>query len=569
MLALVQVLQRQISDSRKIFELYKKVRNSSFKVTDQEVFTYLPLLKTMDERTLAHFSYLLVYNFSPTNEYNTHLLNFQSSVSNRLQSFNDLSFIRLVSTLQFAYTKKFDKFTKEMLQGILDRAKRYEDDVSMAQLLMKISKLFTHYKINEIKYEDFFIHQLEKMLANSYDDDILKLLDIAGKVCINSEDLEIKTKNEAVFKILEDKVKSQYSLKKIPENETMKVLKNLHYIKSIDEDFLRELESSVLNKIASVSLIKINQLLRSYKHRKTHDYHYMINSVYKKFYEDFLTKIQSTTELYYLSQYFSYYIENSFIYGSYSDYKVIEEIYSYLKNKRDVIAKNPQVIRHNFFISILAFINFYSNDRKNEILGMVLENVMPELEMVENKYLLVLGNELSKNLNVPKDFWEHFARKIDEIVANEKRISYLYAIHLNLRLQNPQAYAYVQSAFQPHIANLESIWKLERQNDLAQSTPSDFHLKAIQVLNKLNIPNHFEYYDEYFIDIACPTKKLAYEVLGPGHYIFPECLPNGRTCNKIRNLQALGWKHIPIPFFKQRSSLGNLEDFFRSTFPLE
>lgn len=61
-----------------------------------------------------------------------------------------------------------------------------------------------------------------------------------------------------------------------------------------------------------------------------------------------------------------------------------------------------------------------------------------------------------------------------------------------------------------------------------------------EILAANNLPYEREYYDDYYIDLAIPSLKLAIEIQGPTHYVYPRSCLNGRTLNKIRNLKKKG-----------------------------
>lgn len=66
--------------------------------------------------------------------------------------------------------------------------------------------------------------------------------------------------------------------------------------------------------------------------------------------------------------------------------------------------------------------------------------------------------------------------------------------------------------------------------------------------------NLFFSVDDFFIDVAIPSKKIAIEVDGPNHFIAPSREYTMTSQSKHRILTKKGWKVISIPFFVNETS---------------
>ena len=58
----------------------------------------------------------------------------------------------------------------------------------------------------------------------------------------------------------------------------------------------------------------------------------------------------------------------------------------------------------------------------------------------------------------------------------------------------------------------------------------------------------------YSVDLAMVERRIAIEVDGPWHFVSPDRRsgwePTGSTVLKRRQLQALGWEVVSIPFYE-------------------
>ena len=84
-------------------------------------------------------------------------------------------------------------------------------------------------------------------------------------------------------------------------------------------------------------------------------------------------------------------------------------------------------------------------------------------------------------------------------------------------------------------------------------TISAFQRSVEMALRRLRMPTVSEHTtaEGYSIDLALPERRVAIEVDGPHHFSQPpEYVPSGATVIKRRQLRALGWNLIAIPFYE-------------------
>ena len=63
----------------------------------------------------------------------------------------------------------------------------------------------------------------------------------------------------------------------------------------------------------------------------------------------------------------------------------------------------------------------------------------------------------------------------------------------------------------------------------------------------------------YSLDLALHSKRVAVEVDGPSHFLLAEHgrqVPNGPTLLKRRQLEAVGWRVLSVPYYEWDAQVG-------------
>jgi very-short-patch-repair endonuclease len=150
----------------------------------------------------------------------------------------------------------------------------------------------------------------------------------------------------------------------------------------------------------------------------------------------------------------------------------------------------------------------------------------------------------------PFKFWKIFQSRAKEIYNGKiENYSKLHNALLNLKLNSPEIYNKIIGTFNLNmLEKAENEWKKYRKSEVKKDYKTNIQKMAEEVLDEIKMEYVAEYYDEYNIDLAIVEKKVAFELCGPSHYIWPSMKLNGKSAQKVNNLQKKGWKVCLIKF---------------------
>ena len=544
-------------------EVYRGIRSKKL-YPDSKVLSLAietPLFE--DEIRIANLSYILSATYKPIHDYNVAFYNLEEKISDKLKLFTDKTYFRIVLNYQYAYRQSYKNVSKMMLENLLKRSKYFVDNEKRLRLFNLLSVLCGQYEKQSVDYLSYFSNFFESInLKDLNISEVCSCLEIFPKIKFANP-----RKNSEILKkyweILIEKLE-KLNLDDLTLTQKFSVLKNLVLIEEGSEDFLRTLEKLVFTNLIKLEVKEVNQLLLAYDKRRTHDYFYMINEIYSKFYENYLGRFEKIS-INLLSQFFHHFWSTSKYYGMFCDKKIEPKILYLLNDSQKIDSINFKTKIQ----LILNILNFANHANLNDLSDKIFSIIYNDIESIDLNLLLIYACSFSRNQSIPIEFWEFFSTKIEEILENSDKLTYLYAIYLNLSLQNPEAYEIIAPKLKDHLKNLKNLSEKEKKAEVNLRESSQLQKNVVNVLNKLKIDNFVEYFDEYFIDVAVPSLKIAFEIQGPGHFIFPARSLNGQTLNKMKNLEKMGWNYVALPFFKLRPTDKQLESLIRSSIPLK
>ena len=327
------------------------------------------------------------------------------------------------------------------------------------------------------------------------------------------------------------------------------------------EDFRRKLENILFNNLKELPADKFLNLPYCYRDRIVHDHQYMIKFIWKSIYDSFLERIDSL-ELKSISIGLFRLWWSPGRYGHYFDNKIIPRLFSLL-DRIEEIADDP-LNKIDCCLNILSYLTQSGYFDNPGLLKKVTKTLFKYQSYITISQVLHISGFLAKHNNVPEDFWKLLSQHLPKILQDRRNHSLAYSVVLNLRLQQPQIYQkYAQQRIEPYIQQLKKAWKNDRDKDLKQSKTSHMHALVEEILQKEGLEYEKEYFEEFYLDIAIPQHKVAIEIVGPSHYVYPGLSLNGRTLNKQRNLEKLGWKVVYISFYMMKEPM--LEESIKHT----
>jgi hypothetical protein len=520
----------------------------------------------LDERLLASYINLLSFSYKPSPEFNQTFKKLETGLPKKLKGSHDIFFYRVIHSYYEAYKKSYHNVSPDLLQEFIARSDTYQrnDKIFVMSIVLKLIKL---YKSKNIEYEKVYLNFLKdynvEVLSSLSHKEILAVLYIVFSLrTANNDILIVDNAGSSVIDNLRE-VLSQIT-ESLNPTDLANTLKLYIKFNSTPEEFLRNLETKVFAKLSSIKDKDLSKLLVSYDKRIVHDYFYMVNNIYKPFYEELIDRFDKFDFFYLQDFIFHYYIQSHY-YGMYCDARILDKSLELVRNTEKI----PGKIKIKLLSTIL-YICKESGFINSELVEGIYNSIKPNLDSLDYSSLLRYANAFSIQPERLQEFWEYFRTKINDIMGNsESKKTYLYAIYLNLSLQSPEIYEIIKPELSNHLETLKKIWNLKRKNDIVNKNPSQMHKNVENALKSLKIEYITEYYEDYYIDIAIPSQKVAIEIMGPGHYIFPSKRLNNKTENKSVNLKLKGWFYLALPFFLQNLSINSIENHLKSSLPLQ
>ena len=121
---------------------------------------------------------------------------------------------------------------------------------------------------------------------------------------------------------------------------------------------------------------------------------------------------------------------------------------------------------------------------------------------------------------------------------------------MNLKLKDEASFDLLKNRLDDNFINIaRKYWQNARKTEIGIGYDSHNHRKMRKYLDMRKVKYESEFYDEYYIDLAIPDLKIGIEIGGPGHYLYPENILNGKTENRRKTMEKLGWKMNYFHYF--------------------
>lgn len=549
-------LVKMYSSANKSNEIVKKFSFGSNR--GQKNFKSMNSIKIISYFT-AHYNSFKDW----TNPNNPFLLEFQE----RFHTFSDKEIIDVCDHIKNHQKFLFGSVSEEFAKSLIERLKNVEKSENKFKLL-STSSLIDIFRSHSIQYESIYgdcikLYTIDEISRMEYND-ICDLIGFISNISMHNKLFDIEIDSKSIFEVFE-----QILYQKMQKNSPSII--NLYFIikgfvlaDKGTEDFLRDLESRFFPNLDQITDDILIELVSFYHRRILHNHVYILNDIYRHIYESFIQRFEKMNH-YNQSTFIGTYWYKSNYYGMYHDDKLKNKIIDCLgTGLKDL--KTHQ--RSRLVLNFLSYLN-HSRSLDANTVQLLYDTIKSDLKIVNPYWIISLGLYFSRSPDTPAEFWYYHKEIYSKILSSTKLLTILYSTQLNLRLQNPEHYKIISEAIEPLLDKITELWRKKRASDIYSSSPTHYHLVVQKVLKEMKIEYIEEYFFEYFIDIALPKYKICYEILGPGHYLFPSRELNGRTYNKKINLERLGWRYYDIGFFKQRSSSKYVKKFILDTIPLD
>lgn len=530
-------------------------------INDAEINQIFREIKNINEIDITKLSYVLSNWYKSRQGHEEAISKLETLIERNLSTMSPKNFYSIVKNLVYLYKNHYKRFNKEFLISVLAKFSELKDPNEKILIGSELSKLALLYKNTEINILEVYSNLLEPdTVASSSLTEFLQILQVFNNIYQCKFFSPIET--EEFLEVCE--VRIEKDLENMRTKAKFECLLHLIICSSKSEDLLKKLEIGVFSSLSNIDIGDFPKFFKYYQKRNLHDYQYLINYVYKPLFGDFMARIEQLHPKL-LTSYLTTWKQVSSFQGLYCEKSVIGKLKVLIKKYID-FDKDYSVNKQTLH-SILSLSNFTGFSENREIAEIIVKTFENSVRTIYEPSLISLAYELSLHPGISIQFWKGFNDVFPQAFKKIEKKGYLYGIYLNLSLQDPQAYKILKDNFEENLEEIKKSWVEFREMDLGNSVKSKFHGTVEKEIQKLGLTPVSEFYDNYFIDLALTKEKIAFEILGPGHYVYPYGTLNGKTLNKKRNLEKMGWKYVEIPFHLNKIGLFSVKKTIESVLP--
>lgn len=541
-------------------------------VNINEIFDVTPKsLSSLNESELVKYFFVFSQNFQSTENFESLSKTVQQELLNKFSSVSSKASISFIKGINNSI-KKFDYINTDLLKKCIDYSHTTDPLTTRIARYKEIAYLTTWLTKYNIEYEMFFKEALQSISNNDIENfsqkDLENYLELIVRLNLKKSNIDLYTKDGTdVFQFIGQLVDKRLENNSLDIKTIFILLRCLVISDRGAEDTFRKLETLLFTNLQDLDAQCFIKIPQFYHKRILHDYRYVIETGFKPFYEEFANRYPILTIDQKHATLHEYW-HNSNYYGMYCDELLADLIYKDLKNP-NFFKDNAKNInsRDKFLVHSFSYLN-HSRQLDQEILDKIFNwsKEFYSTMLLETKIMMAIN--FAKNPGSNREFWNLFVKDIDSIAKNQYYDTFLYAAFLSLRLQSPEDYEIIREKAEKYHERMRAKWVAQRKKDILSSLGTQMHNEIEKKLQEKEIEYIKEYYLEYFVDIALPKQKVCIEVIGPGHFLHPSKIFNGRTFNKQKNIEKQGWKYHTLPFYKQRSNTILINKFLSAIIPV-
>ena len=494
----------------------------------------------------------------------------QEDISRRIEYLPASDLVNLLKNFVFLNKSQSSPTTLDTIKILMDKLMTLECRISGSDLFFIAYSVKDLYDRN-IEYESFYKSQLLKytpsILLTMDIGKLLSLLETITKLTLTNQDFYVEyTDHKTILSAIEHAITLRIAKKDYDINTLFTILKSSVSLDRGDEDFFRLLEGLVFPNTSLLTNKNLITVPSWYDKRILHDYSYILNNIYKPVYHEFYARFEKMDPES-VCNFLQNYWHRSSYYGMYCDDSLEEKLTSYLQ----ILPQNSAVSdvdKIKLASHILAYL-VHARRTSVEVTDAVYRIAKPVMHSSNDLILANLAMNIAKCPEATSEFWIDMKEVAPKLYSNPLLHGVMYSTQLCLKLQSPHNFEYIKEEISPFMAIATENWVKRRALDLKGSKSASLTHRAIQKrLTELGYEFKSEFFDEYHIDLAIPSQKICIEVLGPGHYLYPSKLMNGRTQMKKRNLEKKGWIYHGISYAQQRNDNKWVNNLVNSIVPL-
>ena len=503
------------------------------------------MIGSADEKDFNDFIKKFYEHLSPGNKTSNHEFSVHSLIKSRINSLNNSSIISLFCCFT-TFSKYQADIPKHLLESILDQLIKSSNELKIKDLRL-ISNIIPKMVSKKIDFSYYFksLFSLvpDESIKNASINDLLNISEVLSKVGMQNKFFDINIEKESIFSIIEKRLEPEIGVTDI--KVLFKFLKCFVINDRGNEDFIRKLENRVFRNVNKLEDKTLSDIAYFYHKRILYPSSYLQENVYKPTYNEFVKRFEEINPLS-KTLFLINYWKNSNVNGMYCDEILGDKIKKMLKDREDEKVKNKEKQQHmqTICLSYLA----HARQVDSEFIQNYFENI--QRNNFNENFFIKSAIYLARYQETPAGFWQAFYKYLPKLKSDPNNFILLYAIHLNLKLKDQANFDLVKNRLDDDFIKVaKKHWDNARRNEIGVGYDSHDHRKMRKYLEMRGVKFESEFYDEYFIDLAIPEMKIAIEIGGPGHYLYPQNILNGKSENRRKTIEKLGWKMNYFHYF--------------------
>ena len=520
-------------------------------------------ISKLDTKYLRKFSFAIYKNFDSTKNEKVSKI-FQSHLASVLKDLPVLQKCLIYKNLNHGVECRAN-LSEELLRSMIKNIAKPQGFDFVNNEIVSIIKFIPHFTKYNIEYESAFSSYLSHLTIDSINklsnDELKNLLLVLTRIGDVNKYFDVSIENQiSIYKVIEDVIASRFE--SLPVEDLVYVLRCFIYNDRGEEDLIRKLETRLSENLNRVDLKVLSQIPNIYSKRILFNQNYIVDNIYKPLYDEVISRFDhfdSKTCSYFLFNYW----RNSGLHGLYCDGRLRDKLFTKMKDFEFFDSTDP--ITRSFLIqNILSYLS-HARQLDDECIKSIILLEKRFRKELSPKFYLRIVTYLSRSRYIDEEILNIFILNFPQFLKDSENNKNLYLIYLNFKHLMPPTFS--------HILNLytDTMIKTLRESRFNGrqyiNSPTQIHSEIIGYLEQYKKNYEIEYFDEYFFDIAFPKEKVCIEILGPGHYIYPSFILNGRTKNKIDIIEKMGWKYHIYPFTSHRVIKNSVKGFLNVVLP--
>lgn len=313
---------------------------------------------------------------------------------------------------------------------------------------------------------------------------------------------------------------------------------------------IKSMQILVFHHIDQISLKSIQVLYELHQSQGVLDRQDMTEIVIEPYIDQISSRF-SSLDLLEASEILLNYTQNRKSYGIYTDSKLQEIAVNCMQKLGKTPIKDQRFVQ--VYINLLEFF-YITRNLDQKIAVQAIKDIKSIHTSLKPEYILKFGAYFSPFGIETEIFWNSYTKNLDEVSKLAlNSFQQLFCLTMaNLRISHPRLqtkiYRRLSEELQDTILN-------QKPSPLNKSEASEDRKLLINILKHKKINFMLDLNEGVNIDIAVPSKHIAYKLLEPKDYLWPEGKPNGIVSSESFILSKRHWRVKTISAFNFTTEL--------------